>query len=243
VHASLERSARNGTLELVARRKWPAHIRLYYFFHTSLLLWNATFGHAYPHAEYLWRLEIDVLYAGARSVAALLERPMHSMHASWDVLLPDLTYRDANFSVMGAYTGEKNYPHWEIADGRHAIASPLPPQEAILAGVPHDHQLAALVSVGRYSTSFLRLMRDKWDAGIIGYEEILLPTTCQTALQCKLAPFGTKAKVGVRHIRYRPAYSCEQFLEAHIADAGELWHPVKNRSCFASWLVTHQEIQ
>ena len=36
--------------------------RRYFYFHASLLLWNMTFGHAYPRVKYYWRLEPDVLF-------------------------------------------------------------------------------------------------------------------------------------------------------------------------------------
>ena len=36
--------------------------RRYFYFHASLLLWNMTFGHAYPRVKYYWRVEPDVLF-------------------------------------------------------------------------------------------------------------------------------------------------------------------------------------
>ena len=36
--------------------------RRYFYFHASLLLWNMTFGYAYPRVKYYWRVEPDVLF-------------------------------------------------------------------------------------------------------------------------------------------------------------------------------------
>ena len=47
---------------------------------------------------------------------------------------------------------------------------------------------------------------------------------------------GARAKIGVRHIRYRPEYDCEDFLAAWRLGTTELWHPIKNRSCYVSAL-------
>ena len=37
-----------------------AYLARYWWMHTSLLLWSATFSHAHPRLKYLWRLEADV---------------------------------------------------------------------------------------------------------------------------------------------------------------------------------------
>lgn len=31
------------------------NLRRYFWFHSSLILWNVTFGHAYPHVNFWWR--------------------------------------------------------------------------------------------------------------------------------------------------------------------------------------------
>ena len=225
------------------------------YFHTALLIWNATHGHAYPQLQYYWRLETDVLYASTQSIAGLVIRPMHSAHAAWDLLLPDISFRNSEKSVMGAHRSadDTNYPHWLIAEGVGARAATLPREEAILRGVPMGSQAYALVCVGRFSHRFLRLMNDRWRGGTIGYEEILLPTTCavedavagtrasQGRRRCLMSPFGAKAKIGVRHVRYRPAYTCAEFLRAYQADSNELWHPIKNRSCFAQFVERQRQ--
>lgn len=64
----------------------PNH-RRYYWFHSSLLLWNLTFGHAYPSLSYWWRIEPDVLFSG--SWADLVMRSDYNPY--WrgvDLLLP-----------------------------------------------------------------------------------------------------------------------------------------------------------
>lgn len=263
MHTSLQRSARNGSIELMGRSRhgprnrgeMPTYLRYYYFFHTSLLVWHAVHGHAFPHLKFVWRLEMDVLYAGSRSIGGLVSQPMRSAHAEWDLLLPDISFRDTDKSVMGAHrdTDDKSYPHWRIAEGVGALASRLPDEEAILRGVPRKQQAFALVCAGRFSMAFMRLMDARWKRGVIGYEEVLLPTTCATRAAafaeapgagaapagsqhetdtCTMAPLGARAKIGVRRIRYRPEYVCEDFLAAWRLGTTELWHPIKNRSCY-----------
>ena len=193
---------------------------------------------------------MDVLYASAQSIAGLVTRPMRSAHATWDLLLPDISFRNSDKSVMGAHrdADDTKYPHWLIAEGVGARVPTLPPEEAILRGVPVASQAYALVCVGRFSHRFLRLMDVRWRSGTIGYEEVLLPTTCAVEdaaagtqadgnrRRCAMSPFGAKAKIGVRHVRYRPGYTCEDFLRAYLADSNELWHPIKNRTCFAQFV-------
>lgn len=239
---SLQRSAHNGSIELLLRDHLPTYLPLYYFFHTSLLIWNATHGHAYPRLQYFWRLELDVLFAGSNSLADMVMRPLQSAHAAWDVLLPDVMFRNREKSEMGSHarSGDNVYPHWLIAEGNRTKAE-LSPQESILRGIPQAHQASALVCVGRFSSNFLRIMERKWLAGVIGYEEILLPTSCISARDCEVAPFGLRAKIGVRHIRFRPTFDCNDFLQALRAETGELWHPVKNRSCYTELLEQRRQ--
>mgnify|MGYP006146508961 CR=1 FL=1 len=242
VHASVQRSKQYGSLELLAREKLGAYMRFYYYFHTSLVIWNVTHGQAYPRLRYFWRLEVDVLYAGINLLAGMIDRPRGSGHEEFDLLLPDISFRTATTTMMKAWkpAGDKYYPHWHIAEGRGTL-EPLPLSEAILHNVPHESHAYALVCAGRFSVNFLRLMSAKWQAGVIGYEEILLPTTCIMEPNCTVAPFGARAKIGVKHIRYRPDHPCEKFLDAYQANEGELWHPVKNRSCFVAKLQMQQQ--
>ena len=48
---------------------------LYYTFHASLVLWNASFGHAYPSLRFWWRIELDVPHRHVESRAHLANRP------------------------------------------------------------------------------------------------------------------------------------------------------------------------
>lgn len=41
-----------------------ANHRRYYWFTASLLLWNMSFGAAYPRARFWWRIEPDVAFSG-----------------------------------------------------------------------------------------------------------------------------------------------------------------------------------
>jgi len=244
---SLLISNQSGTIDLERRERLPHYLALYHFFHSSLLVWNATHGHAYPAARYFWRLEIDVLYSDVGSLATMIQRPMRSSHAHFDLLLPDVTMRNENLTMMGGHArnADDSYPHWLLAEGkgtngRHSKME-LAPQEDILSQVPRHLQAYALVCVGRFSSIFLRdIMGPLWHRGTIGYEEILLPTTCFQNDDCTLAPFGSRAKIGVKHIRFRPSFACQEFLEARRANTSELWHPIKNRTCFAEALLREE---
>ena len=75
---------------------------------------------------------------------------------------------------------------------------------------------------------------------MIGYEEILLPVACLTDPRCSLAPFSM-AKIPVKRVKYRitqtqPFWACEQFLDALKSDSNDLWHPVKDRRCYADYV-------
>ena len=43
--------------------------------------------------------------------------------------------------------------------------------------------IAALVSAGRFSLRFLRLLILLWRRGVVGYEEVFLPVACATAFK------------------------------------------------------------
>ena len=58
-----------ATSPSLAQTPNPNH-RRYFWFHSSLLLWNVTFGHFYPSLRFLWRIEPDVLMAGSHTPRA-----------------------------------------------------------------------------------------------------------------------------------------------------------------------------
>eukprot|EP00316_Scyphosphaera_apsteinii_P002174 CAMPEP_0119348752 /NCGR_PEP_ID=MMETSP1333-20130426/109205_1 /TAXON_ID=418940 /ORGANISM="Scyphosphaera apsteinii, Strain RCC1455" /LENGTH=288 /DNA_ID=CAMNT_0007361343 /DNA_START=418 /DNA_END=1281 /DNA_ORIENTATION=- len=219
----------------------------YYWFHASLVLWNLTFGVHFPRVTHWWRIEPDTLFAGGwpslllhlspqarkRRNDSMLEQARHA-----DVLLPHLITSSIDI---------ESYPHWKY-------------NLNVVAGVPRRLWTYSLVSIGRYSVSFMHAMTERWAQGTIGYEEILLPLTCvQLGSRCllrslhRLRPPQTastrrmhsasrasqKAEARIAHIsdhfRYRPPWRCEAFLRAAAAQAQGLWHPVKNRKCWVDW--------
>ncbi|KAL3893031.1 MAG: hypothetical protein SGPRY_014542, partial [Prymnesium sp.] len=117
----------------------PNH-RRYFWFHSSLLLWNRTFGYAYANLQYMWRIEPDVLFAGSWSSLVRLT-DAHSM----DLVLPQLIRR----------VDQPLYPHW--ARNKH-----------ILKKTTFRDWVYSLVSIGRYSQSFMALMANKWASGVTG---------------------------------------------------------------------------
>ncbi|KAL1522884.1 hypothetical protein AB1Y20_017849 [Prymnesium parvum] len=191
-----------------------ANHRRYFWFHSSLLLWNRTFGYAYPSVRYWWRIEPDVLFAGSwSSLVRLAER------RPTDLVLPQLTSHEA----------QPSYSHW--VRNRH-----------FLKQRPRREWVYSLVSIGRYSRHFMELMTSKWAAGITAYEEILLPMSCTERVGCTRETFHRLRSPGWRktHVadffRYRPEWSCETFLMSAAANTQELWHPVKHRECWADYL-------
>ena len=107
--------------------------------------------------------------------------------------------------------------------------------------MPPAKQVHVLVCANRYSASFLRdTMGSRWNHGVVGYEEILLPVACLTDRRCSLAPFSM-AKIPVKHLKYRISrnqeyWNCTQFLDALKSDSRDLWHPVKDRRCYADYV-------
>ncbi|KAL1530209.1 hypothetical protein AB1Y20_001124 [Prymnesium parvum] len=126
------------------------NLRRYYWFHTSLIVWNASFGALYPNASYWWRVELDVI--AFPSWGAVLEQHRHQVQ---DVLLPKVI----------SYTQHVQYPHWKS-------------NMRFLGQVSEEQWVYSLVSVGRYSQRFMRYMRSRWELGEAWYEEIWLPTAC-----------------------------------------------------------------
>mmetsp|Transcript_50982 Transcript_50982/g.108939 ORF Transcript_50982/g.108939 Transcript_50982/m.108939 type:complete len:320 (-) Transcript_50982:231-1190(-) len=192
--------------------------RRYWWFHASLLLWNRSFGHAYPRLRYWWRVEPDVLFSG--SWADLLLR---TSRRDEDVVLPRLI----------SYAHDPTYPHWPL-------------NQHLLRDVPNDQWLYSLVSIGRYSSRFIAHMAREWRAGAIGYEEVSLPMGCVKLGRdrCRLASFqrlrsgGWRTSYIANYFRYRPAWKCGEFLLAAASHTQEIWHPVKNRTCWVRYLDT-----
>ena len=206
----------------------PAKQRYYWYFHASLGLWNATYGHAYPNARYFWRLEPDVLYAGRDPLPSLVQRAAMTKVA-WDVLSPFVQPRNNTELFPETYVSRAPYKHhWDK-------------NAELLEGVPPAKQVHVLVCANRYSASFLRdTMGTRWNHGVVGYEEILLPVACLTDRRCSLAPFSM-AKIPVKHLKYRISrnqeyWNCTQFLDALKSDSRDLWHPVKDRRCYADYV-------
>ena len=81
-----------------------ANHRRYFWFSSSILLWNATFGHHYPSLQHTWRIEPDVLFSGSWGDAIARLRGEAA-----DVLLPALVYHSED--------PDERYPHWRPNDG------------------------------------------------------------------------------------------------------------------------------
>uniref|UniRef100_A0A7S4F3N6 Protein xylosyltransferase n=1 Tax=Chrysotila carterae TaxID=13221 RepID=A0A7S4F3N6_CHRCT len=204
-------------------RETDEHLKRYYWLHLSLLLWNETVGEAHENSKWLWRVEPDVHFAG--SLSSLLEA----------------TQQDPADLMLHKFIQMKNpddvdYYHWERHPG-------------LLRHVPMSKRVHSLVSIGRYSHKFLKMVRRRyWQQGLTGYEEILLPVACATAggsakrraEACEMAALSPGAGVRnlhlAKHFRYRPEFTCEEFLQSYRRQENVLWHPVKNASCLADSL-------
>lgn len=92
--------------------------------------------------RYWWRVEPDVLFSG--SWASLIR--FTDKHYA-DLLLPHLMSQE----------DEPRYPHW--LRNRH-----------LLRRTPRKEWVYSLVSVGRYSLRFMRMMTEKWASGVAGCE-------------------------------------------------------------------------
>lgn len=167
------------------------YIAQYFWFHASLAVWRRWHGDAYPSARYLWRLEPDVVYAG--HLRSLLR---WSELITVDVLLPNLIRRELTAFIH--FTRD-----WER-----------------FAGIPPSRRVWSLVCLGRYSFRFLMLLERLWTHGTIGYEELLIPIACTMAQNCSLEEMGSGLQasngvsVNASRVRFRPVWSCEEFLDA-----------------------------
>ena len=209
------------------------YLRNYYWFHAALNVWLEAFGGScYPRLRYLWRMETDVLWTS--SIDHLFDL---SSSEQADVLLPETLGE-------GKSRGAREYYHFGY--------SPF------LADVPKEKRVFALVCVGRFSTHFLQdVMAERaWKRGIVGYEEILLPTACLNSSACRLTAFNGWTSVSGNHVKFRVnepspsnpnaslprrSWECSEYLDARTAKNGmlDLWHPVKDRACvFAALNVT-----
>ena len=195
------------------------YLRRYYWFHSSLLLWLEEFAHCFPKVKHVWRVEPDVLFTGTIDQLVSLSDNEHA-----DVLLADV-HMGVNGSMLST---ANNYNHFAF--------------QTFLDRIPPERIAWSLVSIGRYSATFLRHhMASRWAEGMAGYEEILLPTSCLSSSHCRLAAFNGWESVSANHVVFRvnhygekPRYwHCSEYLEALNTKDGtlELWHPVKDRSC------------
>ena len=192
------------------------YLQRYYWFHAVLPLWLERYGECYPHARYIWRMETDVLWAGTVDTLVTLGNS-----DSADLLLPEL-------HVGNTSRINRAYFHFQFQ------TFILPPQK----------QVWALVCVARYSRRFLlETMTRQWSAGSVGYEEILLPTSCLNTSNCRLSQFSGRENVAGNHVQFRvlgdnglpTSYKCEDFRDA-LTKGGtlDLWHPVKDHRCLQS---------
>ena len=188
--------------------------RRFDWFHASLSVWYTQIGRTVlPAVQWFWRLELDVLFAAP--LDALIRK---SAGDPADVLLPDFQ----------AHNDTAAWPFWEA--NRHLWEH---------AVVPRRH---AMVSIGRYSRRFvLTLMQRHWEAGLAGFEEILLPMACANASSgCVLTHFNARTSVSSAKFRYRPPWRCAEYVAARRRRTYEIWHPVKTRDCVASFLEATQ---
>ena len=104
-------------------------------------------GDAHPNVGYFWRVEPDVIFAAAGS-APLSPLLIGAAHSLAEVLLPQTTSQAQTDS--GTFS---QYPHFQF-------------NHELLQDIPRDHRVWALVSVGRYSASYIRrLEAEKGDTG------------------------------------------------------------------------------
>jgi len=189
------------------------NLKLYFFMHSALLLWLRAHGSSYPRLRYMWRLEPDVLFAGP--LAQLVSLAAQHV-ATTDVLLPKLWLQE----------NVPRYVHW----ARHG---------ELLARLAPENRTYSLVSAGRFSVRFIsEILAPRWEADEpLAFEEIGIPAACTLAgARCSMATISLATmRVPTRNFRYRPEWSCDEYLAARAWHAAHgLWHPVKNRSCLSA---------
>lgn len=179
-------------LNRTRRAHEPAYISHYFWFHASLALWRRWHGEAYAGVRFFWRLEPDVLFSG--KIGTLIR--WSAEIGAVDVLLPRLYRNDM-----------PSFAHF-VRDWER------------FAGLPLSGRAWSLVCFGRFSARFLSLMEHLWSRGTIGYEEQFLPAACLMAPNCTIAHIGsglangTGMIIGASRVRYRPSWSCDDFLTA-----------------------------
>uniref|UniRef100_A0A7S4AZV4 Uncharacterized protein n=1 Tax=Chrysotila carterae TaxID=13221 RepID=A0A7S4AZV4_CHRCT len=188
------------------------YLKRYFYFHASLLLWNTSHGQEYPHLRYWWRLELDVVFPMG---IGMVIRTASLQNA--DVLLPKLIPASKN----------TQYQHFQK-------------NTAWLSNISRALWTWSLVSIGRYSSRFLRdIMRPQWQSGQIAYEEIALPTSCMISKWCEVRSFSniSHPHLNMSNFRFRPEHACQDFLQSVLStNKFEIWHPLKNRSCYTNYL-------
>jgi len=168
-----------------------AYLRRYWWMHTALVLWLSTaIGKQHTSLRHVWRFEPDVQFAG--SLATLLNLVSRGAHANADLLLPRFVSQAQEPAYGANATGGRFASHWEA-------------NEHLFPALPTAKRLFSLVSAGRFSLRFLRLLALLWRRGVVGYEELLLPAACLTAGKhmsmfrdaraCRMAAFSAGAGV------------------------------------------------
>ena len=161
----------------------PSRLSLgrYYWFHASLSVGCRCTATPIPTSA-TWRVEPDVIFAAAGS-APLSLLLIGAAHSLGDVLLPQTTSQCADRF-------------------RHLRSTALPIQPRAAPGHPaRSPRVGARVGRAVLASYIRRLEAEKWRYGIIGYEEITLPTWCLAATRstgltsgvsgsCELARLG-----------------------------------------------------
>lgn len=138
------------------------YIGFYHWFHASMAMWYAHYGNCFHELKYVWRLEPDVLWTG--TIDTLIS--LASEDTTSDVLLPTTWTENKSFSA-------RKYQFF--------LTQPF------LKFVADDCHVYTYVSVGRYSTKFLFEIMDRlWKDGVVGYEEVFLPSACLNTSGCQL---------------------------------------------------------
>ena len=228
----LGQAADQHELEGTAERD-PEYLKLYWYFHAALMLWWAGLGHAYHRAKFVWRLEMDAIpcSSGSIDLARLVSRT--AALTSADVLLPRIRLT----SKSPLYT-------------RHVVHN-----MHLLKDVPNKKRVWSLVCLGRFSVDFLlRVMAPRWGSGTIAYEEIFLPVACLMDARCTLASLASPeirdaraqsvaylsdvtsqaAWARSKHVRFRPAWRCSDFMRQCENSSADFFHPVKDADCVFS---------